>query len=427
MEEKRRRIKSKYAKLSFSIFAAGAGVLLLYYLLYNTKEVTGAIETINSLLTPFYIGIILAYLLCPIYNRILRGIYRANKGRFKTHTQDYRLARLVASIVSFTVLLFAMAGFVMLIVPELVSSIIGLVGEVPGYIDRAIGWVQRAIVENPELALILEGRLETLSEKAIEWGQANVIPGAEAILTSVSVGIMGTFSALVNFLVSLIVCLYVLNSKEIFQAQAKKFILAVFPRQRADKIFEFANICEDTFGGFINGKIIDSIIIGIICFIAMNILGLPMAVLISVVIGLTNIIPFFGPFIGAIPSVILLLFIDPWAGLEFGIMILVLQQVDGNIIGPKILGKTTKLASFWVLFAIIVGGGLFGFVGLILGVPTMAVIYIYLTRSINDRLAKRNLSTKTAVYENFDKYDINKEEIFGKDANGPIENPEKSD
>ena len=233
-------------------------------------------------------------------------------------------------------------------------------------------------------------------------------------------GILGTFGVMIDFLVALIICIYVLNSKEIFLAQAKKFILAAFSRDRAAKIFEFGELCNNTFGGFINGKIIDSIIIGIICFIAMTVLGLPLTVLISVVVGITNVIPFFGPFIGAIPSIILLLFIDPWAAVKFAVMILVLQQLDGNVIGPKILGKTTKLASFWVMFAIIVGGGLFGFAGMILGVPTMAILYIYISRIVNNRLAGKDLSNKTQVYENFEKYKIDKEDIFGKDSCGPI-------
>ena len=151
----------------------------------------------------------------------------------------------------------------------------------------------------------------------------------------------------------------------------------------------------------------------------MSLFNLPLAVLISVIVGITNIIPFFGPFIGAIPSGILLLFVDPIAALKFGIWILVLQQLDGNIIGPKILGKATKLASFWVMFAILVGGGLFGFIGMILGVPTMAIIYVYVARMINNRLKKKEMVTNTLVYQNFDKYEIDKEDIFGKERCNP--------
>lgn len=420
MQQQKKKIRSRYVKLGLTIFLAGAGLLMCYYLLYNTADVKGVFSKINGILTPFSLGIIMAYLLCPIYNGTLRIVYRRSRGRLGSYTKDYRLARVIATIVSFAVLMVVLIGFFMLVIPELTRSIVGLVSDVPIYVENAINWIEKTAVENPDLANLLEGRLESASQSFLEWGQNNVLPGAEAILTKVSMGILGTFGVMIDFLVSLIICIYVLNSKEIFLAQAKKFILAVFSRDRAAKIFEFGELCNNTFGGFINGKIIDSIIIGIICFIAMTVLGLPLTVLISVVVGITNVIPFFGPFIGAIPSIILLLFIDPWAAVKFAVMILVLQQLDGNVIGPKILGKTTKLASFWVMFAIIVGGGLFGFAGMILGVPTMAILYIYISRIVNNRLAGKDLSNKTQVYENFEKYKIDKEDIFGKDSCGPI-------
>ncbi len=427
MEEQRKRIHSRYVKFGMAIFFAGAGILLCYYLLYNTLEVKRFFRDINGILTPFYLGIIMAYLLCPIYNNVLRIVYNWNRGRFRTYLRDYRFARVVATVVSFIVLIVVLVGFFMLIIPELLNSMVGLVSDIPVYVENAIEWIEKTVVENPELAALLEGRLEDAAQSVFEWGQENVIPGAEALLTKISIGIVGTFGVMIDFLVSLIICIYVLNSKEIFMAQAKKFILAVFSRKRAAEIMEFGELCNSTFGGFITGKIIDSIIIGIICFVAMTVLKLPLPVLISVVVGITNIIPFFGPFIGAVPSIILLLFIEPWAAVKFAVMILVLQQLDGNVIGPKILGKTTRLASFWVMFAIIVGGGLFGFAGMILGVPTMAILYTYTARFINRRLESKNLNNRTEIYENFEKYKINKEDIFGKDSCRPIRKDKKGD
>ena len=302
----------------------------------------------------------------------------------------------------------------MLVIPDLIDSVITLIKGVPEMADGISLWIQENIEQNPDLVLLIQGKIEQTTTGFFDWAQANIIPGAESLLEGVSVGVMGTFGAAIDVLVALVICVYVLNSKEIFQAQAKKFVLAIFPTKKAEEIFEFAKICNHTFGGFINGKIIDSIIIGILCFIAMTLLKLPLALLISVVVGVTNIIPFFGPFIGAIPSAILLLCINPVDALKFGIMVLALQQLDGNVIGPKILGKATKLASFWVMFAILVGGGLFGFVGMVLGVPTMAVIYVYVSRYINGRLKEKDLPADTEIYECFDKYKINKEDIFGK-------------
>ena len=414
MSSKRFSFRSRYAKMGITIFVSGAALVLCFFLLNNLSDVGSFLSKINGILTPFYLGIIMAYLLCPIYNGSLRLIYKGIKDKFKNNVKSYTFARFVATLVAIFVLIFVISSLLMLVIPDLIDSIAGLVRGLPDTADRISKWVQDNVEQNPELVELLQGRIESFSDTFFKWAQTNIIPGAESILASVSVGVKGTIGGVVDVLVALVICVYILNSKEIFQAQAKKFILAAFSRKKADEIFEFGRICNDTFGGFINGKIIDSVIIGILCFIAMTILGLPLAMLVSVIVGVTNIIPFFGPFIGAIPSGILLLWRDPWSALKFAIMIRVLQQLDGNIIGPKILGKTTKLASFWVMFAIIVGGGMFGFVGMILGVPTMAIIYVYMKRLINNRLSSKHLPVGTEVYEDFSKYNINKEDIFGK-------------
>ena len=404
---------TKYAKLGLTIFLTGAALILCIFAVFNMQQVKAVADKINGILFPFYLGIVMAYLLCPIYNAALRHTYKWGTNMMMKTTKAYTVARLMASLIAITFLLFIVGSLIMLVIPDLIDSIISLIKELPEIADRISLWILEHIEQNPELAALLQGKVETTINSFFDWAQANIIPGAESLLAGVSVGVMGTFGAAIDLLVALVICVYVLNSKEIFQAQAKKFVLAVFSPKKAEEIFEFGKICNHTFGGFINGKIIDSIIIGILCFIAMTVLKLPLAMLISVVVGVTNVIPFFGPFIGAIPSAILLLCIDPIGALKFAVMILALQQLDGNVIGPKILGKATKLASFWVMFAIIVGGGLFGFVGMILGVPTMAVIYVYFSKYINGKLAEKDLPVDTEIYENFNKYKINKEDIFG--------------
>ena len=185
--------------------------------------------------------------------------------------------------------------------------------------------------------------------------------------------------------------------------------------KKYESFMKNVTVADKSFGGFISAKILDSIIIGIICFFSMAMLGMPYYPLISLIVGVTNVIPFFGPFIGAVPSGIILLIIEPMSAVKFAVMVLVLQQVDGNIIGPKILGKSTKLASFWVMFAIIVSGGLFGFVGMVLGVPVFAVLYTYIRRAVNGRLREKAMPTDTLLYEDFGKYNIEKEDLFGKE------------
>lgn len=396
-------------------FAVGVALILAYYVVNNFSVVAGGLARINDILMPFYIGLVMAYLLCPIYNGTTRIIYRLNKGRFKKPINDLRLARVIATFISITVLIVAVGGVIMMILPDLWESIFGLVMGLPDTMKSFIQWLRGILESNPEAMTFLEGKLDGLADAVLVWAQEKMVPGAEAVINNVSIGVIGTVGVIFDLFVALIICVYVLNSKEKFIAQAKKLVLAVFKPEMADEIFELGTISNETFGGFINGKIIDSIIMGILCFAAMSLLGLPLPMLVSVVVGVTNIIPFFGPFIGAIPSGIILLIIEPVAALKFVIMILVLQQIDGNIIGPKILGKTTKLASFWVMFAIIVSGGLFGFVGMILGVPVFAIIYTYASRAINRKLETREMETDTLLYEDFSKYNASKEDLFGKE------------
>ena len=427
MNPKKLSMKNQYVRKGLLYFAVGVALILAYYVVNHFNAVAAGFGRLNDILMPFYIGIVMAYLLCPIYNGVTKLLYRVNKGRFKKPINDLRLARVFATIISLAVLLLVVVGGIIMILPDLWDSIIGLLMGVPAAITRFINWLSDNLKSNPELMTFLEGKLDGISDTIRNWVQEKLVPGAEALINDLSVRVIGTVGIFIDFFVALVICVYILNSKEKFIAQGQKLILAVFKKERADQIFELGRLSNQTFGGFINGKILDSIIIGIICFIMMNILKLPMAILISVIVGLTNIIPFFGPFIGMVPSALILLIIEPVAALKFIIMVLVLQQIDGNIIGPKILGKTTKLASFWVMFAIIVGGGLFGFPGMILGVPFFAIVYTYISRAINRRLEEKKLETDTLLYEDFSKYDINKEDIFGKErinkeAEGASEN-----
>ena len=409
MNEKKIKLKNKHIQQAVMMILVGVTLILAYYVVNHMPVVRAELAKLNDILMPFYIGIIMAYLLCPIYNASVRLAYRLNKGRFRKPRRDFQFARFFGTLIALAFLILVIAGLLVLVIPDLWDSIMGLAMSAPEMAARAQEWLQEHVDENPEVSMILQGKLANISDNIILWAQDKVLPGAEAILT----GVMGTLGTMVDIFVALVICVYILNSKEIFVAQSRKLILAVFKKERAEKIFELGRISNQTFGGFINGKIIDSAIIGVLCFIAMTMLKIPMTMLISVVIGVTNIIPFFGPFIGAIPSIIILLIIEPIAAIKFGVMVLILQQLDGNIIGPKILGKTTKLASFWVMFAIIVGGGLFGFPGMILGVPVFAILYTYISRGVNNRLKEKQMVTSTLMYEDFSKYNVNKEDVLG--------------
>lgn len=408
------KISNRYIKTGLMCFVVGVLLIVFFFVIHHTGSVGKGIAKINDILNPFYIGIILAYLLCPIYNWVVRTVYHNLGEKLPAKVRIYRLARVMGTVIALGVLFFIIAAFIMMVIPNLIESIVGIVGQLPETVKVANQWFRENIQENPQLADLLQNNLQSLTDKLMAWFQEKVLPLGEELMATISEGVISTIGMMMDMFIALVICVYILNSKEKFQAQAEKFILAVMKPEHAQEVFELGRVCNKTFGGFINGKIIDSIIIGILCFIVMQILGLPIAMLISVIVGLTNVIPFFGPFIGAIPSLILLLIIDPLASLKFLILILILQQVDGNIIGPKILGDSTGLASFWVMFAIIVGGGLFGFVGMILGVPTFAIIYYYVSRFINRRLTGKGYATETAAYEELQKFGINKEDIFGK-------------
>ncbi len=218
------------------------------------------------------------------------------------------------------------------------------------------------------------------------------------LVTGISLSVMNVINIVKNLLIGLIVAIYVVNSKETFISQAKKITYSILPEPNAAFVIDQFRLAHRMFGGFIIGKMIDSLIIGVICFVGMSILNIPYVMLVSVIIGVTNIIPFFGPFIGAIPSALLILLANPLKSLYFLVFVLVLQQFDGNILGPKILGDSTGLSSFWVLFSILLFGGLWGFIGMVIGVPLFAVIYHLIRLTVNHFLRKKELSTVTEEY-----------------------------
>ena len=408
-------ISKAYFKQGLSIFLVGLALIICYYYINHFSVISSNFSKINGILTPFYLGMILAYLLCPLYNATVKGCYAALKNKLKTPKKALKLSRVIASVVSIIVIIVIVVGLILMIIPSLYESVSNLVPKLPGYFNSTVEMIESHLNDGNEVGEYISKNLDDLSGRIGSWLETKLLPASEVIFQRVSSGVVATIGGILDCLIALIICVYILNSKELFMAQAKKLIKALFSKERAEGFFELCRLSNNTFGGFINGKVIDSLIIGIICFIAMTIMNLPMAMLISVTVGITNIIPFFGPFIGAVPSALLLVLMDPIAALKFIIMVFVLQQVDGNIIGPKILGKATKLSSFWVMFAIIVGGGLFGFLGMILGVPVFAILYTYIARWINRLLEKKHIDSDTLAYEDFTKYGASKTELFGRE------------
>ncbi len=394
----------KWGLTAFLVILCG---ILIFFAVYRFTAVQKLAGVVTGILTPFIYGLVMAYLLCPIYNFTVRSVYGLlNRGR-RTFSKALPVAKGAGTVVALAVMFIVVTGILWMIIPGLIDSVVKIIEILPESMNRLMEWLDLKLQNFPAAEMRINGWINNFTENAIGFVTDRVLPEYTTIATSVSAGLLGVLNILKNIFVAIIICAYFLNSKDLFAAQSKKVIIAFFSEHTAREILDGAAFTNKTFGGFINGKIIDSLIIGLICFVCMTIFGWEYTLLISCIVGITNIIPFFGPFIGAIPSALLLLMVDPHQCLWFLVFILALQQFDGNILGPKILGDSTGLASFWVLFAVLVGGGLFGFIGMVIGIPVFAIIYAYATRGINRRLEKRGFSTNISDYM-IDRYRVKK-------------------
>ena len=392
--------KDRYVRAGVISFVVLAAVVVVFFLLYKIDAVHDALSAFFEVIQPIVVGFVVAYLLNPLMKLMDKYLVKffVNVCRFKK--KGASISRFISVIVSIVVFLAAIAALVWLIVPELIVSITGIVNTLPAQIDKTVENLQKFFNQNEYLAAamtaFLDWEKDFVEKDLMEW----VAPYAGQVAS----GVIKTAEFLWDFVVGIIVAAYMLLRKEQFAAQAKKLLYAFIKKENADKILVVLKKSNSIFSGFINGKIVDSIIIGILCFIGVSILRMPYPVLVSVIVGVTNVIPVFGPYIGAIPCIILITIVNPWKGLYFAIFILLLQQFDGNILGPKILGDSTGLSPFWVIFSIVVCGGLFGVVGMVVGVPLFAVIYYLVNETVRMRLAQKNLPIETVDY-------INKENV----------------
>ena len=395
---KRIKLEKQHYQWGLTAFLVIVCCVLVFFAIYRFDVLQTFARFCIRVLQPFIYGAVMAYLLTPIYNGTVRGTYGLLNQGSRQLKKDMAISKGVGTVVSTAVLLVVIAGVSWMIIPGLVNSVVSVVEQLPAALEQVTQWLDVKMTNLPIAQETIDEGIDTLTDKAIEFATNTLLPKSQSVAVGVSQGVIGAVGFLTDFFIGIIISIYFLNSKDTFLAQIKKVILATFKESTAQEIFEGAAFTNKTFGGFISGKIIDSIIIGIICFLVMSIFGWEYSLLISCIVGITNIIPFFGPFIGAIPSVLLLLMMNPWHALYFAIFAILLQQFDGNILGPKILGDSTGLESFWVLFAVLVGGGLFGFIGMIVGIPVFAVIYYYVGRQLNRRLAKKGFSTDLNDY-----------------------------
>lgn len=393
--------KKRYIWKGLTLFAAISGSILFFFVLFRLKNLFHGFQTLLHILAPIIYGLVLAYLLAPIYNKIEKRIEPVLKKKIGK-TKGKAFAKASSTLITLVFMIAVLTGFFWMVVPQVYKSILGIVDLVPESVNQVYAWIDTTFKNNPQVSEVLSNYYTEFSKQIEQWLKTSLVPNLTAIQTfvsNVSLGLYRVFSFLKNFLIGIIVAVYVLNCKTVFASQAKKIIYSIFNEKWGSAIIHEIRFVNQVFGGFIIGKLIDSLIIGIICYLCLTLMRMPYTMLISVIIGITNIIPFFGPFIGAIPSFILLLLVSPIQSLYFILFIFVLQQFDGNILGPKILGDSTGLSSFWVLFSILFFGGLMGFFGMIIGVPFFAVAYHLISQAVNKALEKKELSTKTEDYQ----------------------------
>lgn len=391
---------SAYIKWGFTAFVVICAAIIFFFAIFRLEGIFAGLHLISIILMPFVYGLVIAYLLCPIYNIFDRYFCKFTVQRLQSKKilRAGAFSKLLSTTITLTLAIIAVGGLICLVLPQITESLIALVKTAPDTISDFVKWIEAKLYSNKDVNEAMRVLMGDYTTKINHWLQNEVLPFLLNLAAQISTGMLVFLRFIKDMLIGIIICIYFLNSKETFKAQSKKVIFAMFNKGNANIIITEAAFINKTFSGFISGKILDSTIIGIICFIVMSIFNWPYVMLISVIVGVTNIIPFFGPFVGAIPSIIIILTESPLQALYFAVFVLILQQVDGNIIGPKILGDSTGIPSFWVMFAILVGGGLFGFVGMILGIPIFAIIYAYFSRYINGRLLKKDLPVETKNY-----------------------------
>ena len=395
------RWDKKYLYWGVTAFCVIAAAILFYMALNYLPLLKRGLASLLHILSPFVWGLVICYLLTPFMRLVEKKLFKPlSKKLYKNskRSDGSRFARGMSVLLSELFLLAILTALVCLIIPQLYSSLQNMVANSPMYIETASRWITQLLEDFPEIEHYVSQTLGQVNDSLMRWIQNTVLPELGNLISNVTSGVYYAIMGIYNLVIGIIVSVYVLSNLEQFGASAKRILYSAFSVEMAKKILEGLEFTDRTFMGFINGKLLDSAIIGLICYIVCSILRMPYSLLVSVIVGVTNIIPFFGPFIGAVPSSIIILLVNPVKCLIFIAFIILLQQLDGNIIGPKILGSSVGINGFWVMFSIILGAGLFGFWGMLLGVPVFVIIYAAITGSVTRKLKRSDLPWEAADY-----------------------------
>ncbi|CDB17930.1 uncharacterized protein BN476_01490 [Anaerobutyricum hallii CAG:12] len=386
----------RYLKIGITGAAILASGILCAFVLFKMPVIISVLKGITEILKPFLYGVVFAYLLAPLCNKIEEKLFQIFP---KAKTKARRFICFIAIVISLCVAIAVIWLIIMMIIPQVWDSVMKIIQMVPQKLIVVNNWIEHMLENQPELQAYFEEFSSQAESNIDSLLNVDTIQKVQSIINSLSVQLFGVLGVVKNIFLGLLISAYLLGSRKLFGAQAGLILHGVFSDKWAKIIEEEIRYTDKMFNGFLVGKIIDSAIIGLLCFAGTSIMGFEAPAFISVIIGITNIIPFFGPFIGAIPCGLLLLLENPMHCLYFIIFIFVLQQLDGNVIGPKILGNTTGVSSFWVLFAILLFGGMWGVVGMVIGVPLFAVIYDIIRKLVYRGLRKHKRESMITDYE----------------------------
>ena len=388
-------------------FAVIAAAILFYMALSYLPALGNMLKKFSRILSPFIWGLVFTYLLTPLMRSMEKHLfYPLGKKLYrKNPVGAKRFGRVLSVLLSIIVLLAVLTALVYMILPQIYSSIETIITNSPVYLENLNNWFDKVLTDFPALQDFVDKQLGEVNDNFTSWLTDKVLPQVGSFVTNLTSGVYTVFRTVYNLVIGIIVSVYLLSDLEHFGAAFKRLLYSLFSIETAEKLLDGIRFTDRTFMGFINGKLLDSAIVGLICYIFCAVVQMPYALLVSVIVGITNIIPFFGPLIGAIPSAFIILMVNPFQCLIFIVFVIILQQIDGNFIGPKILGSSVGISGFWVMFSIILGAGLFGFWGMLLGVPVFVVIYTVINNAVERRLRRGDLPVEVEEYRDLDHID----------------------
>lgn len=385
----------KYNTIAAYVLVVAAILISYILIIIYWPQVHGTIRSLLATLSPFFYGFAIAYILNPIYGFCMNGFEKIFQKGKKSPKKPEKAVKICSLIATYIIVLAFLTLFLSIIAPQLWQSFQKLMLSFPSYINAVEEMLDIRLEDTPLFSSeVLRNFLDNTENGLVDWLE-RVYSALTAYAPRLFNAISGIATQVWNFLLGFIISIYMLAGKHTFARQSKRLLFAMFKRERAETVIEGVRKTHSTFGGFLSGKIIDSLIVGVICFFGMSLLSIPYAPLVSVVVGVTNVIPYFGPFLGAIPSIFIILLDNPIKALWFSIFILILQQLDGNLIGPKIIGQKIGLSSFWVVFALLIMGSLMGVLGLLLAVPIFALIYDFVKYLCAHALHKKGYTAET--------------------------------